>query len=77
MPTILRRLPFYHDSSTLRIPNGPAVEIKHHQIIVWCPLAIQQLRLPLLGMSALRRNRLRLLVNGEKKQVSLRAPQVR
>jgi hypothetical protein len=173
MPTILRRLPFYQEATTLRIPSGPAIEIKHHQIIAWvsitstardglndadarfpalidpgfngyfllrqdhlsdwariklteddfpilgrltvhgreiprfdaevwlhanvpgfrdqfldvppgrleldagiavCERDMRQIRLPLLGLSALRRNRLRLHINGEKKHVSLWSP---
>jgi hypothetical protein len=35
VPTILRKLPFYEDQRTLRIQGGPAVLIKHHQMIVW------------------------------------------
>jgi hypothetical protein len=35
VPTILRKLPFYEDQRTLRVPGGPAVTIKHHQIILW------------------------------------------
>jgi hypothetical protein len=166
-------MPFYSDATTLRIPNGPAIEVKHDQVVIWvsispvgqvelpassqrfpavvdigfngsflmredhleqwvqmqldeerypflgtfkayghdvaafignvwmhpnvpgfrdqiadtpplrlevsggiavCSGAMSQCRLPLLGMSALRKNRLSLLVNGEKKQISLRAP---
>ncbi len=172
MATILRRMPFFQANTTLRIPNGPAVEVKHDQIVVWtslasadpsefpksdsripavldlgfngefllredhirdwtklewteadfpfvgtvtvhgekvplfeasvwmhknvpgfrdqigegkphrldmdlgvavCPEAMRQVRLPLLGLSAIRKNGLRLLVNGEKRHVSLRA----
>jgi hypothetical protein len=171
MASILRRLPFFDTATTLRIPNGPAIDIKHHQIIVWisitlahlpelslpcqripavldigfndylllredhlskwaqvswqpeiippsgrltvygtdvpqfdadlwlhpnvpgfrdqfttappfrleigtgmavCPSSMTQLRLPLVGLSTLQRNRLRLFVNGEKKYISLR-----
>lgn len=39
MPTILRRLPFYDDATTLRIPGGPALEIPHDQIVVWVSIA--------------------------------------
>ncbi|MSU79834.1 MAG: hypothetical protein EXS16_17320 [Gemmataceae bacterium] len=39
MPTILRRLPFFSDGASLRIPDGPAVAIKHHQIVIWVGLA--------------------------------------
>lgn len=173
MPTILRRLPFYPDKTTLRIPDGPAIEVNGDQIVVWlsiapvgetappasarripplldlgfngsfllredhlnewlklkldekkfrllrtvkvdgeivptfeaeawlhanvagfrdqmdaslparieliggmmvCPTLMSRFHLPLLGLSALRRNRLRLLVNGEKRYVTLRAP---
>jgi hypothetical protein len=31
----LRKHPFYEDQRTLRVPGGPVVTIKHHQIIVW------------------------------------------
>jgi hypothetical protein len=171
MPTILRRLPFYPDKTSVRIPDGPAIEIMRDQIVVWvsilpstqtewpasaqrfpalldlgyngffllredhvvqwakvsldeetfpflgtfnayghdiaafqgdiwlhpnvagfrdqigdapplrldmiggivvAPASAQRFRLPLLGLSALRKNRLRLLVNGEKKHISLR-----
>ena len=173
MPTIPRRLPFYADATTLRIPSGPAIKIMHDQIVVWlsvaptaqpqlpasarrfpalidlgfngsfllredhvsqwagvefdeekfpflgtyqayghdiasfvgdvwlhanvpgfrdqvadtrpfclemikgisvCPASMSQIRLPLIGLQALRKNRLRLLVNGEKRYMSLRAP---
>jgi hypothetical protein len=173
MPNILRRLPFYAEATTLRIPNGPAIQIQHDQIAVWvsigrvaqtgsptasqrfpalidlgfngsfllredhvnqwakiqlgeenfpfldsyraygddiaifagdvwlypnipgfrdqfaitlplrldlikgiavAPASMTQFRLPLLGVSALRKNRLRLLVNGEKRYISLRTP---
>ena len=172
MPTILHRLPFYADNTTLRIPNGPAIEIVHDQIVIWVsivrtaqavpsqlehrfpavldlgfngsfllredhldhwahvrpdeenfpltrfirvhgenvpvfdadiwlhpsvprfrdqladvppvrlemtggfvvvPPDMHQIRLPLLGLSALRKNRLRLVVNGAKKHISLRS----
>jgi hypothetical protein len=171
MPTIPRRLPFYDAPTSLRIPGGPAVAIKDHQIIVWvsvtpasdpqggaapmrlppvvdlgfngyflmredhvrhwaridleeinyplvgtkqiqgegvpmfdadlwvypnlpcfrdqcsdqpplrlvlepgiavCPMHMTRYRLPLIGLAALCKNRLRLLVNGQKKRVSLR-----
>ena len=42
--------------------------------IAVCPIHMTRYRLPLLGLAALRKNRLRLLVNGEKKHVSLRTP---
>lgn len=173
MPTILRRLPFFDHDTSLRIPDGPALVIRNHQIIVWvsiapatcrdlpknarrlpvlldlgfnaellvredhirdwmksawsetdyplvgnaivhgrsapifqanfwihpntsgsrgqlsdaapfcmetdtgiavCSAVMPEFNLPLLGLSALRKNRLRLLVNGEKRYVSLRAP---
>lgn|SRR5262249_18701725 len=35
LPTILRDLPFYEDQRTLSIPDGPAITIRHHQIILW------------------------------------------
>jgi hypothetical protein len=35
VPTILRRLPFFEQPTTLHIPGGPAVAINHHQIIIW------------------------------------------
>jgi hypothetical protein len=35
VPTILRRLPFFPTPTTLRIPGGAAVSIKHHQIVLW------------------------------------------
>jgi len=38
VPTILRKLPFYEEQTTLRVPGGPAVAIKHHQIVVWVSL---------------------------------------
>lgn len=173
MPTILRRLPFYENATTLRIPGGPAISIRHDQLVLWvsispvnraawpgssqrfpalldfgfngslllredhldqwvkgqideknfpllgavtvdgqnvpafeadlwlysnipgfrdqiadtppirlelvggmilCPASISRFHLPLLGVSALRKNRLRLLVNGEKRYISLRTP---
>jgi hypothetical protein len=173
MPTILRRLPFFADATTLRIPDGPAINISHDQIVVWvslgssalpdvptgsqqfpalldlgfngsfllredhinqwlklkldemsfpflravkiggesvptfeasvwlhanvpgfrdqldsrpafrlelaggviiCPTSMSRFHLPLLGVSALRKNRLRMLVNGEKRHISLRSP---
>src|ERR1017187_6434633 len=39
MLTIFRRLPFYADATTLRIPDGPAVQIQHDQIVVWVSIA--------------------------------------
>ena len=172
MPSIVRRLPFYANTTTLRIPDGPAVEIFHDQIVVWasiarggeselpassqrfpalidlgyngffllredhlsqwlrtqfeeekfpflgsyqkygeaiatfagsvwlhpnvpgfrdqigpdppfrldkgeiavCSASATRFRLPLIGMGVLRKNNLRLLVNGEKKYITLRAP---
>src|SRR5207249_2954447 len=41
------------------------------------PASMTRCRLPLLGLSALRKNNLRLFVNGEKKYISLRAPSQR
>jgi hypothetical protein len=38
------------------------------------PADMTRFHLPLIGLSALRKNRLRLLVNGEKRYVTLRAP---
>jgi hypothetical protein len=35
LPTILRKLPFHEAATTLRIPGGPAVAVKHHQIVLW------------------------------------------
>lgn len=35
MPFILRKLPFFEDQRALRVPDGPVVTIKHHQILVW------------------------------------------
>jgi hypothetical protein len=174
MPTTLRRLPFFPDATSLRIPGGPATSIQHDRIVIcaslapvnqatwagsnrkfpvlldlgfngslllredhldlwvndrleegnfpflrvmsvdgehapaieaalWlhpnlpgfrdqfldtppfrielpggmivCPASMSRFQLPLLGVSALRKNRLRLLVNGEKRYISLRAPQ--
>ncbi len=173
MPTILRRLPFFVDGTSVRIPDGPAVAIKHHQIVIWvglgpvgdpvppdeinrfpalldtgfngnfllredhllewakttipesnynligttiihgelvpmfeadlwifgnvpgfrdqvaevpifrmefnggialCPSHMTRLRLPLLGLVALRKNRLRLMLNAERKHLSMRGP---
>lgn len=35
MSKILRKLPFFDRATTLRIPGGPVVDLKHDQIILW------------------------------------------
>lgn len=38
MDVIVDRLPYYTDATTVRVPAGAAVNIKHHQIILWVSL---------------------------------------
>lgn len=44
MASILRKLPFYEDSRTLRVPGGPVLTIKHHQIIVWVSITLPEIQ---------------------------------
>ena len=82
MPAILRKLPFYEAETTLRIPGGPVVPIKHHQIVLWVSVTRPGLsqfppnarRLPLLGMLGLRRADLQVFLDCRKCQVWMRTP---
>ena len=44
VPTILQKLPFYEDQRNLRVPGGPVVIIKHHQIVIWVSITQAGLR---------------------------------
>lgn len=46
MARILRNLPFFEDQRTVRIPEGPVVTLKHHQIMVWVSLTPSELATP-------------------------------
>ena len=46
MVRILRKLPFYEGPTTLRIPGGPVVAVKHHQIIFWVSVTSSGLARP-------------------------------
>jgi hypothetical protein len=42
MPAILRDLPYYDQPTTLTLPGGLLVPIKHDQIIVWVSISRPQ-----------------------------------
>jgi hypothetical protein len=52
VPTILRELPFYPEPTSLRLPGGGTIPVKHDQIIVW--VSITRPQAPDLPADALR-----------------------
>jgi hypothetical protein len=46
MSSILRRLPFFDDATSLQIPGGPVVSIKHDQIVAWVSVTLPGLTAP-------------------------------
>jgi hypothetical protein len=36
---ILQKVPFFEDNRTLRIPNGPVIEILHHHLVFWASVS--------------------------------------
>ena len=68
MMSIVRRSPFFDVPTNVEV-RGQSVLVRPFQLVVWVSLGP---RLPLLGLRALTQNKLETVIDGERRELTIR-----